>query len=353
MKVLYFTKYSQQGASSRLRSFQYFPYLEKSGLLVTVKPFFDDAYLKSLYLGKKNKAAIIKAYFKRFINLGTVFRYDVVVIEKELFPYFFSWFERLLAFLGVSYIVDYDDAIFHNYDLSTNKWIRFFLKNKINMVMRCSNCVIAGNSYLAHRAKIAGAQKIEIIPTVIDLDRYQVKNEYATQQVTIGWIGSPSTFKYVKQIAPVLKQLVARYNVKINIVGAKEDLGFGDNMHYISWTEDSEVESILDFDIGIMPLEDTPWELGKCSYKIIQYMACGVPVVASAVGMNKEVVQEGEQGFLVTSEKDWFTALEKLICNTSLREALGTKGRAKVAKEYCLQQTQGKLTSLLKNSSQA
>lgn len=349
MKVLYFTKYTQQGASSRMRSYQYFPYLEQAGIAVTVKPFFEGDYLVSLYAGKKNKVAIAKAYARRFLNLFTVFSYDVVVIEKELFPYFFSWFESLLVLLGIKYIVDYDDAIFHNYDLSSNKLIRCLLKNKIDTVMRHSYCIIAGNDYLAKRAQRAGAKRIEIIPTVIDLQRYPPKTEYYSNQIIIGWIGSPSTFKYVKQITSVLKELTQKYKVQIHIVGANEAIGLEENMQFISWTANSEVQSILNFDIGIMPLEDTPWELGKCSYKLIQYMACGVPVVASNIGMNKEVVEEGENGYLVNNEEEWLIALKKLVLDETHREKMGTNGRVKVEVSYCLQQTNAKLISILEN----
>jgi len=131
MKVLYLTKYSRLGASSRLRSFQYFPFLKENGIDVAFSPLFNDEYLKDLYSGKQSVKTIFSSYLKRFFILFTVFKYDKIVIEKELFPYLPALFERILAFAKVKYIVDYDDAIFHNYDLSPNKLIRFFLRNKI------------------------------------------------------------------------------------------------------------------------------------------------------------------------------------------------------------------------------
>lgn len=346
MRVLYFTKYSRNGASSRLRSFQYFPLLEENNIHVTVKPLFGDAYLKDLYNGKKDKIKIVLAYLKRFFQLSTVYRYDKVVIEKELFPYFFSWFERILSFFGVKYIVDYDDAIFHNYDLSGNKWIKKFLSNKIDKVMKYSDTVIAGNSYLATRAKKAGAKRIEIIPTVIDMNRYHSKNTNQNKEVVIGWIGSPSTFKYLLPIKDVFEKLAQKYPIKIHIVGSKDTLGIKNKEENISWTENTEVESILNFDIGIMPLSETPWELGKCSYKLIQYMGCGIPVVASPVGMNKEVVT-AENGFLANSNQEWYSSLEKLILSHQLRKELGDNGRKMILENYSLKSKTDKLVSII------
>ena len=350
MKVLYLTKYSRNGASSRLRSYQYFPFLEAKGISVSVSPFFDENYLINLYSGKQTaKRTFLKFYVNRFFKLFSIYKYDRIVIEKELFPYFFSWFEKILWLLNVKYIVDYDDAIFHNYDLSSSKLILFLLKNKINNVMKYSGCVVAGNSYLLERAKDSGAKKIVILPTVIDVDVYKVKNNYTSSKIVIGWIGSPSTFKYVQKYRFFFSKLLQNQNVELNIVGASEDLGLGTNVKYLKWTEEGEVDLISNFDIGIMPLENTPWELGKCAYKLIQYMGCGVPVVASAIGMNMVVVDEGINGFLVIEEEEWLDKLSRLIADSGLREQLGKKGRKKVESQFSLQMNCNILIAVFSN----
>lgn len=348
MKVLYLTKYSRNGASSRLRSYQYFPFLEAKGIQVTVSPFFDEEYLTNLYSGKRiAKRKLFKYYLNRFFKLFSIYKYDRIVIEKELFPYFFSWFEKILGLLNIKYIVDYDDAIFHNYDLSTNKLILFLLKNKINNVMKHSGCVVAGNSYLAERAKDSGAKKILLLPTVIDVDLYRAKTNYASSKIVIGWIGSPSTFKYVKSCKAVFSKLFPKHHIELHIIGATEDLGLGTNIKYLKWTEECEVDLISQFDIGIMPLENTPWELGKCAYKLIQYMGCGLPVVASAVGVNKLVVDDGMNGFLVQVEEQWIDKLTQLIEDAALREQFGKRGRAKVEAQFSVQKNSTVLLSFL------
>lgn len=350
MKVLYLTKYSRNGASSRLRSYQYFPFLEAKGISIVVRPFFDEDYLLHLYSGKRiAKRKLMLFYLRRFFVLFSIYKYDKIVIEKELFPYFFSWFEKILWLLQVHYIVDYDDAIFHNYDLSNSKLIFFLLKNKIDNVMKYSGCVVAGNDYLVERAKNSSANKIVMIPTVIDVTAYKEQNKRANSKVIIGWIGSPSTFKYVKKYSFVFYKILQNKNVELHIVGATEDLGLGVNVKYLKWTEESEVALISNFDIGIMPLENTPWELGKCAYKLIQYMGCGIPVVASAVGMNKVVVDEGINGFLVRAEEEWVGKLNQLIGDSSLRKQLGKMGRKKVELQFSLQGNCTKVLSVLSN----
>lgn len=338
MKVLYFTKYTQKGASSRMRSFQYFPFFEEQNISISVSPFFTDAYLDDLYSGKKNISTIIMAYVNRFFALFTVFKYSAIVIEYELFPYFPAWFEKLFKFLGIRYIVDYDDAIFHNYDLHANKWLRTLLGNKIAKVMLHSNTVVAGNKYLADYAEKAGATNIVIIPTVIDLNNYQPKGNYATEKLTIGWIGSPSTYQYIEQIKQELTTFAATYNAEIVIIGAYPLEKIEPPIRYIPWNAKTENDWLRKFDVGLMPLDDTSWSRGKCSFKLIQYMASGVPVIASPVGMNTEVVTT-ENGYLVNNSTDWIKYLKIYFKDEKLREMHGRRGRQIMEQKYALQVT--------------
>lgn len=336
MNIIYFTKYTRKGASSRLRSYQYFTQIEKYGHTINVFPLFSDDYLEALYEDKVSKIIIFKAYFNRFLKLFKISKKSKVIIEKELFPYLPAWTEQILYYLGIKYVVDYDDAIFHNYDKSPNTIVKFFLNSKIDIVMKHSQCVIAGNSYLEKRAIKAGAKYVEVIPTVIDLSRYAkpIKSR-KDMDFIIGWIGSPSTFKYVQKIAPVLRELALK-GAKIHIIGAKGDLGFTENLFFIPWDENSEVENILNFDVGIMPLEDTPWAKGKCSYKLIQYMACGLPVVASPVGMNVEVVNTDKNGYLADSDFEWLKALDFYKNNLEVRLDHGKNGYLIVKDNYTI-----------------
>lgn len=348
MKVLYLTKYTRIGASSRMRSFQYFPYLERTGTKVIVRPLFNDQYLQSLYSGKSSPLSVISSYINRFFVLFTLYKYDKVVIEKELFPYLPAWPEWLMNKMGIKYIVDYDDAIFHNYDLHPNPIIRKLLGKKIDQVMKNSNTVIAGNSYLAKRAENAGSESIFILPTVIDLDRYVVKKAINRSSLVIGWIGTKSTFeKHLLPCKDWIQKAIDKYNVEFHIVGITQDMGLGNGVSYIPWSEETEVSSILNFDIGIMPLQDSVWEKGKCAYKLIQYMACGLPVIASPIGMNKEVVKNDINGFLAECEEEWLDSIGKLVRDAQLRINYGLNGRELVEKEYCLRVTSTKLENII------
>lgn len=342
MKVLALTRYGRAGASSRIRFLQFLPHLEQYGVVVDIAPLLRDAYLARLYAGGGRAVLEIASdYVRRIAQLFKVKQYDLLWIEKELFPDLPSWIETWLNRLGIRYVVDYDDAIFHNYDLSRNP-LRQALAGKIDSVMRSASVVVCGNRYLAERALRSGSRAVEILPTVVDLDRYSVRSAGAYPVVTIGWIGSPATAKYLALIAPSLKLLAERFPLRLCVVGANPVME-GVEVESRPWSELTEVPDIQSFDIGIMPLEDSPWERGKCGYKLIQYMACGIPVVGSPVGVNQEIVRHGENGYLASAPDEWVQALSDLIADRARRTRMGGVGRGLVEREYCVQVVAPKL----------
>jgi len=354
MKILVFTKYSRKGASSRLRTLQYLPYLEQKGFEFTVQNLFDDSYLETLYsVRKRSVPNIIRCYTRRFITLLTINNYDLIWIEKELFPYLPIPIEKLLSKLGYKYIVDYDDAIFHNYDLSNNRLVKSLLSNKIDKVMKYSSCVVVGNYYLAQRAKNANAKNIHIIPTVVDYIKYKAERKTPKEVLTIGWIGSPSTQKYLLDLKYVFKEIFkTNRNVRLLLVGAHPNISEKIEsipVEVVDWNESTEVENIKNMDIGIMPLVDGPWEKGKCGYKLIQYMACGIPVIASPVGVNVEIIKESKSGFLANKDSEWIQHLSKLINSYELRASMGNAGQLAVKNQYSLQSQTVHLAKILQS----
>lgn len=337
MKVLFFTRYTRKGASSRLRFYQYIPYFESKGVKCDISPLFDDKYLIDLYGTKKvSLIHILRRYALQFLKLFQVYKYDIIVIEKELFPYVPALFEWLLAKFGVKYIVDYDDAIFHNYDLHPNRLVRIFLSNKIAQVMRFSAAVVAGNDYLNNYSSKSGAKNIVIIPTVVDTSKYSTKLLHSTKEVIIGWIGSPSTLKYVEMLKPILQEISKIYPIKLYIIGGNSGIGLGEIETILKWSEKHEADQIKQFNIGIMPLYDELWEYGKCGYKLIQYMACGIPVIGSPIGVNNIIIRDGVNGYKALDINSWKEALCKLIQSESLRQKMGNQGRKIVEAEYSL-----------------
>ena len=334
MKVIIFTKYTRMGASSRLRTFQYIPYYQSHGITCKASPLFNEAYLTRLYAKQRpGKINVLMCYLKRVVSLFTIVGYDVVVVEKELFPYLPATAEKLLKLLGVRFIVDYDDAIFHNYDLHPNRYLKALLKNKIANVMRSAHIVTAGNGYLQNYAQASGARQVVVVPTVVNTAVYAPRNKSAKGPIVIGWVGSPTTVKYLDRLLPVLVKLAEKQTIQLHIIGGKRGIGFkGEKV--IEWSEAGEVGLIQRCDIGIMPLEESPWERGKCGYKLIQYMGCGLPVVASPVGVNNQLVQHGINGYKAGDNNSWEMCLGNLIRQPQLRLLMGTAGRQLVEEQY-------------------
>jgi glycosyltransferase involved in cell wall biosynthesis len=342
-----FTRYCEIGASSRIRAYQYKDFLKREGLDVYISPFLRENYLAMLYKHRKHdiKYAIVES-IQRVKELRSLSRFDLVWIEKELFPWFPSVAERIFL-TGIPYILDYDDAIFHSYDLHPRWGVRRFLGKKIDSIMAGAAMVIVGNDYLARRAREAGARRVEILPSVVDLSKYQGIQENPREgPFTIGWIGSPSTAKHLLEAEFALKEVCRNRGGKIVLIGAGENPFSGLMATLRDWDGEREAEEIGRFDVGIMPLPDNPWERGKCGFKLIQYMACGKPVVASPVGVNREIVVDGVNGFLASSHDEWVRALERLKSDPELRKAMGTNGRRMVEEKYCLQVTAPRLHRL-------
>ncbi|QEY59397.1 glycosyltransferase family 4 protein [Pseudomonas sp. C27(2019)] len=351
MKVLLLSRYGPLGASSRVRFLQYLPYFSSQGIDMAVKPLFSDAYVQALYSGNSKWKEVVKGYFYRLFLLFTARKYDLVIIEKELFPFMPALAERFLRIIRVPYLVDYDDAIFHNYDRHKNPVVRRLLGKKIDTVMRLSSAVTVGNSYLAERANKAGAIKAEIIPTVIDAERYQCQREATPEVITVGWIGTPQTSRYLKPLLPVFESLQKKYSVRFVAIGANANDFVGTPVEAWPWTEITEVSSIQQLDIGIMPLTDSPWERGKCGYKLIQYMACAIPVVASPVGVNCEIVREGENGMLAGSIDEWSSALDAMLkAGPERLEEMGRVGRKSVDDWYSLNRQKSRFLEVMRES---
>lgn len=351
MKILLLCRYSRMGQSSRLRTLQYIPYLKDQGIEIHVAPLFDDSYLSNLHAGKRrNPGKILLCYLKRSLLLRHIPLFDILWIEKEILPWVPFLLEKRLLKHAPPVVIDIDDADFHHYDINRNPIIRFLLGAKIARLMRSSDLVTAGNAYLAEYAERSGAECVVELPTVVDIARYTNPDfhERNDSSVTIGWIGSPTTADYLKLIAPALAEVAEKNPVRLVLVGSGDFAIDGLRLETYPWTEDSEVKMVSGFDIGIMPLAKTPWELGKCGYKIIQYMACSKPVVATAFGANPSILNHGREGFLADGVEDWKEALSLLVRDKNLRLKMGAAGRRLVEERYCTRVTVPRLLNLFK-----
>ena len=353
MKILFLTKYEYLGASSRYRTLQYLPYVKEAGFEFDVSPLFNDKYLEYKYShGKANMLVTLGRLLRRMKTvLFDTFKYDLLVIEKELVPYFPPVFEYYLKFIRKNYIVDYDDAIWHNYDSHKKQWVRKLLGNKIKYVMKNAQIVIGGSEYIIDYAKKAGAKKVVKIPTSIDLEKYKCENDGKKDKFIIGWIGSPATSKYILNLNNVLADFTKNYDSIVHLVGfdkkLEDELLF--DLKIIDWSEEKEVQEICKFDVGIMPLTDSPFERGKCGFKLIQYMGCKKPVIASPVGENKIIVEHQINGYLAKSETEWLEFLTLLHNAKDLRDKLGVNGYEKVKMHYSLEENKNKYLHTISN----
>ncbi len=349
MKLLALPRYGRLGASSRLRIYQYLPWLRQAGIDVHVQALLDDRYVRALYARRRAPLAVSSGYFGRVSRLLGARRFDAVLLEKEALPWLPAAIELRLLPKHVPLVIDYDDAVFHQYDQHPRSLVRHLLGDKLDRLMQRASLVTVGSGYLGERAIAAGCQRVERVPTVIDLERYPKVpcTGNAGAEIVIGWSGSPSTASYLQQVSEPLARLCQRHRVRCVAIGARPDQLQGTPFTAVEWREDTEVASLNGLDIGIMPLPDAPWERGKCGYKLIQYMACSLPVVASPVGVNVEIVHPGQNGFLADTPDEWMSHLEQLIMDADLRARMGAVGRKNVEAYYCVQVQGPRLSKML------
>lgn len=349
MKILLLHKYSRKSASFRCRLEQYLPYLEQEGHLCSVESLLTDQYLDHKFkTGKRDLFGYIPVFLHRLSMFWHVKKFDLVIICIEFLPYFPPFFEKYLKRMGISYIFDYDDAIFHYYDQSYSYIIRLLFGKKFNLVLRNAAHVIGGSPYLVDYSRKFN-RNVTYLPTVVSPIRYNKIKKFSDKRTvfTIGWIGSPSTSVYLNLIAPALKQICKCYDIKIILIGSGSFFIDDVSIEIKEWSEQDEIAMILEFDVGIMPLTDDLWSQGKCGFKLIQYMACGLPVIASPVGVNNDIITQGENGFLATSTEEWVQAFLALAKDVNLCKKMGQSGRITFEEKYSLSVTAPEFLSIV------
>ena len=350
MRIAAFTRYGPRAASTRQRFVQYFPALHQAGIEAEHHPLFGDDYVAALVEGKRYpRAKIAASYARRLEQVAASRDAELYWVYVELLPFMPAALERLAA-AGKRIVYEFDDAFFHHYDQSGNPLVRTILGGKHAALLKHAAACICGNAYLREFA-VRHCPNSIVIPSVVDTARYLPAASRDSAPLTIGWIGSPSTWVGVRPILPVLEQVVAQYGARFLVIGAGH-AATGDafpGMELRDWSEETEIADVQSMDLGIMPLLDRPFERGKSGYKLIQYMACGLPVVASPIGVNSEIVEEGRNGFLAATDGEWRRALTALIDNASLRQRLGTAGRELAVRSFSLASQEPRLIQLFRS----
>lgn len=325
------------------------PGLARADIVGDVMPLHDTEYLLRRYGGRRTfimRAS--RALVSRVLKLRRASSYDLIWAEKEFLPWVPTVLELLAWPRTTPVVLDYDDAIHHRYDCHRSAIARRALGSKIPNLMSTAACVIVGNEYLEGMARESGARKVVQVPTVVDIGSYRKKRNYQADILRVGWIGSPMTSHYLKQLEGPLSRLAGEHPVELHVIGASMSNMPGVRVRNFPWSLETEAELLRGCDVGVMPLPDSPFERGKCGLKLIQYMAAGLPVVGSPVGESSKIIEDGKNGFLARSEQEWFEALRRLGVSQELRAEFGQAGRKRVERSYCIGAIMPKLVEALK-----
>jgi glycosyltransferase involved in cell wall biosynthesis len=334
-RILAFTRYDRNGASSRVRFLQYSPHLERMGAQVTVQSLLPPEHLTRLYEGKSNAPVIVAtAMAQRFYHIIRETHVDIIWLQRELLPFAPYLLEK--ALLGTrKLVIDFDDA-HHLYYNNLPSWLgRAVYGSKIENLMQRADAVIAGNRTLAKYARTAGATNVHLIHSSVDVQRFKIPKNNMPYDFQIGWIGTPVT---ANQSLPLVREplikFLSDFQAKCVLIGVGKDQFPEIPADRVTWSETAEEDILPRLSVGLCPLSDTPWNQGKSGYKIIQYMASGKPVLVSPVGIAEEMIEHEVTGFHCTTGNDWLSYLVRLYQNTDLRAAMGNRALAEAEARY-------------------
>ncbi|WP_310391065.1 glycosyltransferase family 4 protein [Hymenobacter sp.] len=342
MRILFLVPYPPGRApSQRFRFEQYLPALTAQGHYYRLAPFISVATWTILYQpghAITKAMGILGGFGRRLGLLFTVPGYDFIFIHREAAPVgppLFEWF--IAKVLGKKIIYDFDDAIWLANTSEANK-IAAGVKwhHKVADICRWAYKNSCGNAYLADYARQFNPRAL-INPTTIDTVHLhnRVRDQAAPGRLVIGWTGTHSTLKYLEQVVPVLAKLEEEgLDFEFRVISNQPPALPLRSLVFLPWRKDTEIADLLGFHVGLMPLENDLWAKGKCAFKALQYMALGIPALVSPVGMNTEVVQHGQNGFVCATPAEWEASLRQLLADAGLRQRLGVAARATIEQRY-------------------
>lgn len=338
-KILFIAQHRpQRSPAQRFRFEQYLSFLREQGKVCEFSFLLDAEADKVFYApGHFFKKAFIlwKAFGKRWRDLRRANSFDYIFIQREAFMLGTSYFEKKFSQTKAKVIFDFDDSIWLHNISAGNKRLAF-LKNaeKTAQIIKLSDTVVAGNGYLKQYA-LRYNPNVTIIPTTIDTEEYK-PDKKPNSKICIGWSGSITTIQHFELAIPFLEKIQEKYadQIEIKVIGDGNYRHNELNIQGIAWKKETELQELNAIDIGIMPLPDDEWAKGKCGLKGLQYMALEIPTILSPVGVNSEIIQHGKNGFLATTNEEWFSCIEQLIESKELRTQIGKLARQTVVDSY-------------------
>jgi len=338
-KVLFIVAHRPgRSPGQRFRFEQYLDYLAEKGFSCDFSFLLNEKDDKIFYSNGfyfRKFLILLKSISQRFKDIKRAREYDIVFIYREAVMFGSVFFEKKFKKSGAKIILDFDDAIWLMDVSEGNKKLRWLKRpSKTADILRISDMAFVGNSYLAKYAEQFNGN-VKIIPTTLDTEKTMAVKKESSGKVCIGWTGSNTTLKHFDLAIPFLKKIQEKYpgEIKIKLI-SNVNHAEGLDISFYKWSKEKEIEDLSEFDIGIMPLPDDDWARGKCGFKGLQYMALSIPAVMSPVGVNTEIITDGENGYLAGSEAEWVEKLSLLIESPELRKKIGEHGRKTVAEKY-------------------
>jgi len=325
----------------RLKYEQYFQYFRENGFDVTVKPFMSNRFWNIVY----KRGYIVEkifwtlyGYVKRITLMPFLPFYDGVYLFLNVTPLGLPILEGLYIKLNPTVIYDIDDLVFLGNTSKVNKIVSLLKRpEKYTYLMQQAKHVIVCTPYLENFV-LEKNKHVTDISSTINTNTYVSVNTYSNdKKLVIGWSGSHSTLKYFYLLKNVLLELRKQYDFKVLIFGVQECSIDGLDIEVVPFHETLEVPTLQRLDIGLYPLPlNEQWVYGKSGLKALQYMALGIPTIATSIGANLRIMENNVSGILVTSEEEWFTAIEKLLKDSQMRKQIGLNGNRKVVEEYSI-----------------
>jgi glycosyltransferase involved in cell wall biosynthesis len=353
MKKILFIVQSPKGISpsQRFRLELYEKIMLENDISFDIASFIDESTRKIIYQEGhllKKIFGVAKGFLRRLAFLASIPKYDFIAVYREASPIGPPIFEWIYAkIFRKKLIFDFDDAIWVPIVSDNNKLARIIKCSwKIKFICRWSYKVSVGNKFLYNYA-IRYNKNVVLNPTCVDTEyRHNTIKSHDTEKVTIGWTGSFSTLIYLNQLVGVLRKLEIKYAFDFIVIADKNPQLPLKGFKFLKWNKETEIRDLLKIDIGIMPLPDSEFERGKCGFKIIQFLALGIPSAASPVGINTKIIEENINGFLCGTVEEWCIALEKLLCDKALRLKMGIAGQKKIEQHYSVKSNTANFLSL-------